>query len=55
MKVSRVTEMRSMDRYAIEKLTIPDELLMENAGEASYFVILDAFGVKTKHEIQNTP
>ncbi|MEA1935492.1 MAG: NAD(P)H-hydrate dehydratase [Thermodesulfobacteriota bacterium] len=48
MKVSRVTEMRSLDRYAIEKLDIPQEILMENAGETSYFVILNEFGVRDK-------
>jgi len=48
MKVSRVDQMRSLDRYAIEKLAIPEEILMENAGEASYFVILNEFGVTNK-------
>jgi len=48
MKVSRVAEMRSLDRCAIEKFAIPEEILMENAGEASYFVIMDEFGVKNK-------
>ncbi|MDO9530146.1 MAG: NAD(P)H-hydrate dehydratase [Syntrophales bacterium] len=48
MKVSTVAEMRSLDRYAIETLAIPQELLMENAGEALYFVILNEFGVKDK-------
>jgi hydroxyethylthiazole kinase-like uncharacterized protein yjeF len=48
MKVSSVTQMRSLDRYAIEKLAIPEEILMENAGEASYFVILKEFGVAHK-------
>ncbi|MBW2681416.1 MAG: NAD(P)H-hydrate epimerase, partial [Deltaproteobacteria bacterium] len=48
MKVSSVTQMRSLDRYAIEKLAIPEEILMENAGEASYFVILKEFGVTNK-------
>jgi len=48
MKVSRVAQMRSLDRYAIEKLAIPEEILMENAGEASYFVIMDEFGVAYK-------
>ncbi len=48
MKVSKVTEMRSLDRYAIENLSILQELLMENAGEASYFVILNEFGIKNK-------
>ncbi len=48
MKVSRVAQMRSLDRYATEKLAIPEEILMENAGEASYFVIMDEFGVAYK-------
>jgi len=48
MKVSSVMQMRSLDRYAIEKLAIPEEILMENAGEASYFVIMDEFGVTHK-------
>jgi hydroxyethylthiazole kinase-like uncharacterized protein yjeF len=48
MKVSTVTEMRSLDRYAIENLAILQELLMENAGEASYFVILNEFGIRDK-------
>lgn len=48
MKVSKVTEMRSLDRYAIENFAILQELLMENAGEASYFVILNEFGIKNK-------
>lgn len=48
MKVTRVTEMRSLDRYAIEKLAIPEEILMENAGGASYFVLLKEFGIKDK-------
>lgn len=48
MRVSNVTQMRSLDRYAIEKLDIPEELLMENAGEASYFVIMNEFGVTHK-------
>lgn len=49
MKVTRVAEMRSLDRYAIEKLAIPEEILMENAGGASYFVILKEFGIKDKN------
>ncbi len=48
MKVTKVEEMRSLDRYAIEKLAIPEEILMENAGVASYFVILKEFGIKDK-------
>ena len=48
MKVSRVSEMRSLDRYAIDELGIPEEILMENAGNASYFVMLKEFGIKDK-------
>ena len=39
MKISRVTQMREMDRTAIKKYGIIDELLMENAGNACYFTI----------------
>ncbi len=48
MKISRVTEMRKLDRAAIEKYGIPGIILMENAGEAAYFVILQQFGVASK-------
>jgi NAD(P)H-hydrate epimerase len=48
MKVSRVNEMRSLDRYAIDELGIPEEILMENAGNASYFVMLKESGIKDK-------
>ncbi len=46
MKVSRVSEMHNLDRQAIEKYDIPGRILMENAGEAAYFVILKEFGIK---------
>ena len=39
MKVSNVEEMRVLDKSAIEKFSISDELLMENAGLATCFVI----------------
>lgn len=39
MKVTTVAEMRAMDRRAVEELSIPEEILMENAGLASYFVL----------------
>ena len=48
MKVSRVAEMRNLDRRATDDFGITQELLMENAGEAAYFVILKEFGVKGK-------
>jgi hydroxyethylthiazole kinase-like uncharacterized protein yjeF len=48
MKVSRVAEMRNLDRRSMDDFGITQEMLMENAGEAAYFVILDEFGVKGK-------
>jgi len=48
MKVSRVEEMRNLDKSAVEEFAIAQEFLMENAGEAAYFVILKDFGVKDK-------
>jgi hydroxyethylthiazole kinase-like uncharacterized protein yjeF len=48
MKVSRISEMRALDRTAIEKYGIVEELLMENAGEAVYFVLSKEFGIKDK-------
>ncbi|MFC1848545.1 NAD(P)H-hydrate epimerase, partial [Chloroflexota bacterium] len=46
MRVSRVEEMRNLDRSATEEYGISEEILMENAGDASYFVILTELGVK---------
>jgi hydroxyethylthiazole kinase-like uncharacterized protein yjeF len=51
MKVSTVEEMRNLDREAIEKFKIPDAILMENAGQAVYFVIHNEFGIKGKRFI----
>ena len=48
MKVSKVAEIRDLDREAQQKFGIPQEFLMENAGEAVYFVILKEFGIKNK-------
>ncbi|MCG6879807.1 MAG: NAD(P)H-hydrate dehydratase [Deltaproteobacteria bacterium] len=45
MKISSVTEMRELDRTAIETYGIKEELLMENAGDALYFVILQKMGI----------
>ena len=48
MKVSTVSEMRELDRTAAEKFGIKEELLMENAGQATYSVISKEFGIKDK-------
>lgn len=48
MKVSSVSEMRELDRTAIEKFGIREELLMENAGEAVYSVIRSRLGIAGK-------
>ena len=48
MKVSKVSEMRELDKRAITEFGIKEELLMENAGEALYFVLLQALGIKDK-------
>jgi len=49
MKISHVNEMRDLDRRAIEEYGITQEILMENAGQASYFTIMKEFGVKNKN------
>jgi hydroxyethylthiazole kinase-like uncharacterized protein yjeF len=48
MKVAKVDEMRALDRRATEEFGISQDLLMENAGQAVYFVILQEFGIKDK-------
>ncbi len=48
MKVSTVSQMRNLDRTAIETYGIAPELLMENAGQAVAAAILQRFGVKGK-------
>ena len=48
MKIASVSEMRGLDKAAIEKYSIREELLMENAGEAAYFVLSNEIGIKDK-------
>lgn len=48
MKVSTVGEMRDLDRRAVEEFKIPEMTLMENAGEAVYFVIQNECGIRGK-------
>jgi len=51
MKVSNVAQMRDLDRTAIEKYGIADELLMENAGLAVFEVIRERIGIRKKRFI----
>jgi NAD(P)H-hydrate epimerase len=46
MKVAKVHEMKDLDRRATEEFAISEDLLMENAGQAVYFVISEELGVK---------
>jgi hydroxyethylthiazole kinase-like uncharacterized protein yjeF len=48
MKVSSVEQMRQMDSRAIKEFSIPEEILMENAGIAAYTVLLAETGIKQK-------
>ena len=48
MKISSVTEMRNLDRTAMDEYGIADELLMENAGLAVFQIIQEKIGVKGK-------
>lgn len=48
LKISRVAEMRAMDRAAIEQYGMPEELLMENAGHAAFVVLEQAVGMAGK-------
>lgn len=51
MKVCRVGEMREMDRRAIEEFGIADEILMENAGHASFRVLREEFGLENRRTL----
>jgi NAD(P)H-hydrate epimerase len=48
MKVSRVAEMRDLDKMASQQFGIVDVLLMENAGLAVYSVLSNEFGIQGK-------
>ncbi len=51
MKISRVEEMRAMDRRAGEELGISELLLMENAGQAAVYVLEKERGVRGKRYV----
>ncbi len=46
MKISNVSEMRTLDKTAIEQFKIADELLMENAGLATFQIISESIGIR---------
>lgn len=48
MKITRVQEMRALDKQAVEKFGIEEILLMENAGMAAYSVIADSGGIENR-------
>src|SRR5664280_534870 len=48
MKIASIDEMRFMDRYAIEKLDIAEEILMENAGLAAVNLLQSKTGIRDK-------
>ena len=48
MRISTVEEMRNLDSEAVERFGIPEEILMENAGNSVYFVILKEIGIRNK-------
>ena len=48
MKIASVQEMRLMDRFAMETLSIAEEILMENAGLAAFNVLRNRTGVQGK-------
>jgi NAD(P)H-hydrate epimerase len=46
MKVAKVAEMQDLDRRAAQEFGVSEDLLMENAGHAVYFVMLQELGIK---------
>jgi NAD(P)H-hydrate epimerase len=46
MKIARVKEMQNMDKKAIEQYGISDNILMENAGVATYLAIAKNFTIE---------
>lgn len=48
MKVSSISQMRSLDKRAIEEFGIKEELLMENAGHAVYYALQKEVEIREK-------
>lgn len=48
MKICSVARMRAMDRSAMEKFGIPEQILMENAGRAAFELLSQEWGVRGK-------
>src|SRR4030042_971642 len=46
MKVAKVGEMKDLDRRATQEFGLSEDLLMENAGQAVYFAMLQEIGIK---------
>ena len=44
MRISTIEQMRQLDKNAVERYGIKEELLMENAAHALYFVVLKVIG-----------
>lgn len=49
MKIARVAEMQNMDQTAIQKYNIKEELLMENAGLAVFYTLVQQFKIENNH------
>ena len=48
LKITTVSQMRELDKGAVERYGIPEAILMENAGNSVYFLISAVSGVKGK-------
>lgn len=51
MKVAKVAEMQDLDRRAAEEFGVSEDLLMENAGQAVYFVIMQELGINNRFAV----
>ena len=47
MKIASVSKMQNMDREAIQKYQIPEEILMENAGIAVFHTLVEKYTIRT--------